>query len=204
MKNDDQIRSPARRGRPRGAANASRERILDAAIEHFAKNSYDETGLRDIATAAGMDVAYVHRLFGSKRRLFAETVSAAVNPRELFTGPAEDLPRLLAWDLLAHRGRRIQAIEIIVRSMGSREAGPIVRDFMMRECIDPMSESLEDDATKAAIVGAIVTGVATLRNVIGLDPLREAEGGRLERLLAHVFEAATEFKDADQRRRRKS
>lgn len=200
MKADDQNGSPARRGRPRGAATASRERILDAAIEHFSKNSYDEAGLRDIAAAAGVDVAHVHRSFGSKKLLFAEAVSAAVQPRELFTGSTADLPRLLAWDLLAHRGRRLQGIDIIVRSMSSREAGPIVRDFMMRECIAPLSGNLDDDATKAAVVGALVTGVAILRNVIGLDPLREPEGGKLERLLAHVFEAATQFKDADRQR----
>jgi hypothetical protein len=35
-----------------------------------------------------------------------------------------------------------------------------------------------------------------------LDPLREPEGGKLERLLAHVFEAATEFKDANRQRRK--
>ena len=189
-----------RRGRP-PAGNGTRERILDAAIEHFSKGSYGEIGLRDIAATAGVDVAYVHRSFGSKKRLFAEAVSTAVQPGELFTGPADDLPRLLAWDLLAHRGRRLQGIEIIVRSMSSREAGPIVRDFMMRECIGPLAETLDGATRKAAVVGALVTGVAILRNVVSLDPLREPEGGELERLLAHVFEAATHFKDPDRRRR---
>ena len=189
------------KGRP-PAGNDTRERILDAAIERFSKNSYNETGLRDIAAAAGVDVAYVHRSFGSKKSLFAEAVRTAVQPRELFTGPAEDLPRLLARDLLGHRGRRLQGIDIIVRSMTSREAGPIVREFMMRECIGPLSETLDDDATKAAVVGAMVTGVAILRNVISLDLLREQEGGKLEWLLTHVFEAATGFKDASGRRRK--
>jgi AcrR family transcriptional regulator len=202
MKADDQYGSPARRGRPRGAAAVSRERNLDAAIDQFSKSSYDETGLRDIAAAAAVDVAYVHRLFGSKKQLFAEAVSTAVRPKELFTGPADNLPYLLALDLLAHRGRRLQGIEIIVRSISSREAGPIVRDFMMRECIKPLSANLDDDATKAAVIGALVTGVAILRNVVSLDPLREPEGGKLERLLAHVFESATEFKDVGRQRRK--
>jgi AcrR family transcriptional regulator len=202
MKVDDQDASRGYRGRTRGAATASRERILEAAIEHFSKSSYEETGLRDIATAAGVDVAYVHRSFGSKKRLFAEAVSAAVQPTELFTGPAEHLPRLLAWDLLAHRGRRLKGIDIIVRSMSSREAGPIVRDFMMRECIEPLAKNLDGATTKAAVVGAVITGVAILRNVIELAPLREPEGGELEQLLSHVFKQTTEFNGAGRRRRK--
>ena len=86
--------------------------------------------------------------------------------------------------------------------MTSREAGPIVREFMMRECIGPLSENLDGGTTNAAVVGALVTGVAIWRNVIGLDPLRDPEGGELERLLTHVFEAATKFKDADRKRRK--
>ena len=76
-----------RRGRP-PVANDTRERILEAAIEHFSRRSYEETGLREIASAARVDVAYVHRCFGSKKRLFADAVSAAVKPKELL----EELP----------------------------------------------------------------------------------------------------------------
>jgi AcrR family transcriptional regulator len=202
MKLDDQdAASRGRRGRTRGVETASRERILEAAIEQFSKSSYEETGLRDIARAAGVDVAYVHRSFGSKKRLFAEAVSAAVQPKELFAGPAEDLPRLLARDLLAHRGRRLQGIDIIVRSMTSREAGPIVREFMMGECIEPLAKNLDGATTKAAVVGAVITGVAILRNVIGLAPLREPEGGELEQLLSHVIEKATQFNGSGRRRK---
>jgi len=42
------------------------DRILAAAVKRFATNSYEATGLRDIASDAGVDVAYVHRRFGSK------------------------------------------------------------------------------------------------------------------------------------------
>lgn len=44
----------------------AKERILKAAIRRFARHSYEDTGLRDIANDADVDVAYVHRSFGSK------------------------------------------------------------------------------------------------------------------------------------------
>ena len=90
----EMVAQKRKRGRP-PVANDTRERILEAAIEHFSRRSYEETGLREIASAAQVDVAYVHRCFGSKKRLFADAVSAAVRPKELL----EELPRQDSGDL---------------------------------------------------------------------------------------------------------
>lgn len=175
-----------RRGRP-PEGNGTRVRILDAAIEHFSRNSYEETGLRDIAAAAGVDVAYVHRSFGSKKHLFSEAMSAAVQPKELLAGSPDELPGLIAWDLLAHRGSRLRGLDIIVRSLTSKEAGPVLREFIAREFVEPLAQRLDGSTTRAAVIAAEIMGVAILRNVISLAPLCEPEGGKLEHLLAHVI-----------------
>lgn len=178
------------RGRP-PVANDTRERILEAAIEHFSRRSYEETGLRDIAAAARVDVAYVHRCFGSKKRLFAAAVSAAVKPKELLEESTDKIPGTLAWDVLATRGTRAKGLDIILNSMASREAGPIVRNFYANEAVQPLAEKLGVPSMHAALIVALITGVATLRNVVGLASLGESEGGDLERLLAHlIWEAA--------------
>lgn len=168
----------------------ARDRILASAIELFSKGSYEETGLRDVAATAGVDVAYVHRAFGSKKRLFAEALGAAVRPRELFEAATEQLPEVLARDVLANRGSRIKGLDIIVRSMASPEAGSIVRNFITDEAVEPLSEKLGGRTTEAAVVAAIVIGIATLRYVIALAPLSEPEGGKLEDLLAHLIREA--------------
>lgn len=187
---DEAVAQKRRRGRP-PTANDTGERILDAAIEHFSKRSYEETGLRDIAATARVDVAYVHRCFGSKRRLFAEAVSAAVKPKELLEGPPDKIPGTLAWDVLATRGKRALGLDIILNSMASREAGPIVRDFYAEEAVKPLAEKLGISVTNAAVIAALITGVAALRNVVGLASLGEPEGGDLERLLAHLISETT-------------
>ena len=38
-------------------AVATRDRILDAAVLQFSRHSYDETGLRDVASEVGIDVS---------------------------------------------------------------------------------------------------------------------------------------------------
>ena len=192
-----------RRGRP-PVANDTRERILEAAIEHFSRRSYEETGLREIAAAAGVDVAYVHRTFGSKKRLFADAVSAAVKPTELFEGSPENIPVTLAWDVVATRGTRAKGLDIILNSMASREAGPIVRDFYANEAVKPLAEKLGVSEMHAALIAALITGVATLRNVVGLAPLGEPAGGDLERLLAHLIRETAKGAKTDLERTRTS
>ncbi|MGD9741085.1 MAG: TetR/AcrR family transcriptional regulator [Dongiaceae bacterium] len=59
------------------SGQATRRRIPKAAIGRFSRHSYEETGLRDIAAGAEVDVAFVHRSFGSKERLLTEAVRAA-------------------------------------------------------------------------------------------------------------------------------
>ena len=68
------------------AEDTTRERILKAAMLRFSTYSYEETGLRDIATDVGVDTAYVHRSFGSKEKLFREAVDAIVRPEMWFVG----------------------------------------------------------------------------------------------------------------------
>lgn len=175
-----------RRGRP-PVANDTRERILEAAIEHFSRRSYEKTGLREIASAARVDVAYVHRCFGSKKGLFADAVSAAVKPKELLQESPDKIPESLARDVLATRGTRAKGLDIILNSIASRDAGPIVQDFYDYEVVKPLAEKLDAPVMHAAVIAALITGVATLRNVVGLASLAEPEGGDLERLLAHLI-----------------
>ena len=53
-----------------------KERILASAMLLFARMPYSDTSLRDIAAAAGVDVAYVHRAFGSKAEIFRQALLA--------------------------------------------------------------------------------------------------------------------------------
>jgi AcrR family transcriptional regulator len=60
-------RRPAETGNARG--NATRARLLEAALEAFAERGFHGTGTRDIATAAGMSPAAVYVHYRSKEEL---------------------------------------------------------------------------------------------------------------------------------------
>lgn len=53
---------------------SAKARILRAAMLLFARQPFSETSLREIATEAQVDVAYVHRAFGSKIEIFQQAL----------------------------------------------------------------------------------------------------------------------------------
>jgi AcrR family transcriptional regulator len=65
----------------RQSAEERRESILDAALIEFAERGLHGTSTEDIAKRAGISQPYVFRLFGSKKRLFAEACARCM--REL-------------------------------------------------------------------------------------------------------------------------
>lgn len=57
------------------AKRATPDRILDAAEQLFARRGFHGVSIRDITSAAGVDVALVHYHFGSKMDLYAEVIA---------------------------------------------------------------------------------------------------------------------------------
>lgn len=87
----------------------TRERILDAAEQVFAKRGFDGASIRDIASQAGVQGALVHHHSGSKENLFFKVVSRR----------AEELARL-----------RLEALEE-QRAMGELDLRGIISAFIM-------------------------------------------------------------------------
>lgn len=58
----------------------ARTRLIDAAITLFAEKGYEGTSVRDLATAAGVNVAAVSYHFGSKDALYTEALRACLAP----------------------------------------------------------------------------------------------------------------------------
>lgn len=55
---------------------ASKERIIQAAVTLFARKGYAETGLRELAATAEVNLAMINYFFGSKKELLKEILNA--------------------------------------------------------------------------------------------------------------------------------
>ena len=74
----------------RHTAEQRRESILDAALVEFAAKGLHGTSTEDIAKRAGISQPYVFRLFGTKKKLFAEACRRCMREvREAMAAAAE-------------------------------------------------------------------------------------------------------------------
>ncbi len=74
-------------------ADATRQRMLEAAVELFAEGGLGGTSVRDVAGAAGVSLAMVHHYFGSKDDLYDACIDATYTELSAMKG---ELARELA------------------------------------------------------------------------------------------------------------
>jgi AcrR family transcriptional regulator len=108
-----------------------RTRILMAAGPVFADKGFDGSTVREISTAAGVNLAAVNYYFGDKERLYLETVKHA---REI-RSQQEPLPE---WDdSVAARDKLRGFVHTMLRRMVGLQAAPWQVRLMMREIVQP-------------------------------------------------------------------
>lgn len=178
-------------------AAATREAMLASARRHFARESYDHVGLREIAGDAGVDPALVSRYFGSKEQLFKQALRG--DDKHMMAGVTrEALPGHLA-GLLMDEGAscevtsaKIDRLLILLRSASSPQASEIVRDAIDEDILSPIAEIAAgpDAAMRASLCMAVVMGCGILRTAMAIDPLCGADPARLRDRLIALFTAA--------------
>jgi AcrR family transcriptional regulator len=83
-------------GAPRGDASVTRKLILAGARDLFARRGVDGVSVRQIAAAAGVNHALVHRYFGSKDDIVAEILEGEAQAMSLMARPEADAVTSLA------------------------------------------------------------------------------------------------------------
>ena len=180
---------PARFVRPAAGAN-TRQRILKAAMLRFSSQSYESTGLRDIASDVGVDMAYVHRSFGSKEKLFRAAVEATLMPDSWLVAEPADIHRSLVADLLADKGAdEILPFDIVVRSFSSPDASRVLREIMEENFVRPfVSKCPQVSKECASMIVAVLAGVGIFRDVVNAPALQGGERDtELSDMLANVI-----------------
>jgi AcrR family transcriptional regulator len=176
---------PARR---RNAA-ATKEALKRAALEAFTRAGYDGVGLREIATAAGVDPRLVGRYFGSKAELFAETLELTTESRPMVPPVTPDA----AAELLtrARAENYLDGYLMTIRSTSNPEATAILRDVIERHGAQPLAALLTGPHRdgRAALLIAINMGILLMRDILGTAALTNEEGEDLVPYLEAAFKA---------------
>jgi len=128
---------PPSRG-PRSDGVEARSRILYTALRLFAEGGFAKTSTREIAKAAGVNIAAISYYFGDKAGLYAATFN------EPMGGSANDLVKLFEDPALPTR----EALRLYMNAyVEPLKRGEIVRQCMrlhMREMVEPTSQWAEE------------------------------------------------------------
>ena len=178
-------------------AEATRCAILEAARSRFAHNSYDNVGIREIASEAGVDSALISRYFGCKEDLFNRVLESA-KKSDLFQGGRDGLARRTAEHLVDEHGgdKPLDDLLILLNSAGSETAGEMVRRSIHERYNEPMSELLggRDPLLRARLFGSVLMGLIISSKIHGAqffsDLPRDAMIDRLTRLIEEAISEA--------------
>lgn len=188
-------------GRRRRDAAATRRALLDAACRRFADDGFDASSVRDIAEDAGVNVALIHRYFGSKEGLFQACLAAAVEELGRTTGAVssvDQIPGAVAQAVGATaQGRARTLLPLLLRSSGNEQTERVRADLLRSfgERLAGVAGWRADDPDghplllRAELVLAVAVGVTVLRASARVEPLASASDRDLVGPLRAVVEA---------------
>lgn len=177
--------------RPRNA-EATRAAILEAARERFARESYDDVGMRDIAGDVGVDAALVSRYFGSKEDLFVAVLDSCENGADLMEGDRATFGRRVAHEAIfeTKSESKLKGLLILLRSVGSTKAMELVQRTGNLRFFNPFTEWVggDDAAVRARLGAAFIMGMAVSREITGGFGLTADECRSMEARMAAILQ----------------
>lgn len=160
-----------------GSSVETRRAIFEAAGRLFHRKGYNGASVRAIAAEAGVDPALVIRYFGSKERLFLDTV-ALVGEFDLFPDvPLDQLGRQVVRTVLADLPQQtFEAWRAMVAASGSDGVRQRLIEVMEQVVIAPLAPRLPGDrpALRARLIAAQVAGLLDAVAVLGDEHIAAA------------------------------
>lgn len=178
-------------------ADQTRDKLLQAARAAFWARGYSNVSLRDIARAAGVDVALVSRYFGGKQGLFEAALEGAFDWPDLFDGTADPVGTIVAkFSDPAKEDFERQVVRMILMNATEPDVGPLVRAEMERKLLAPLRTRMggEGAAANVALFVAVLLGASLARQGLQLHGLADQPAETYAAELRHLVDAALSFK----------
>ena len=182
-------------------AAATRQLLLDAARQRFAREGYAATTVREIADDAGVNVALISRYFESKEGLFEACLAAVVEEMDRTSQgipEANQVPATMARQIAGantRNGSNKAILMLLLRPSGD-ERTEAMRIGVLRGVAERLAavtgwESGHPDADqlmlRSQVLLAASLGITLLRAGSGLEPLASATEQDLAAVLTDLF-----------------
>lgn len=175
-------------------AQQTREKLLQQARLQFWANGFSNVSVRQIAKAAGVDVALISRHFGNKLGLFQASLDGAFS---LFdTRPENEAALVDQFVRLYAETPRTSSEPSIIRMLltnaHDEEVGEWVRDLYDQNVQAALRDLL--GAERAALFAAVLFGISVVEKSLKVDGIAEPKSETYRAQLRHMMDAALNYK----------
>lgn len=175
-------------------ADRTREKLLTQARRMMWARGYGAVSLREVAQAAGVDVALISRYFGGKYGLFEATLKDAF-PTEFLAGvtPETLVDRMVTLFVEAPRGGEDPSpIRMILMNSHDDEVGDLVRETHETHWAAPLTTML-GSPQKAALFGAVAFGLSVTEKSLRMEGIAPVGTPEYAAQLRHLMQSALDF-----------
>lgn len=186
------------RGRRPTGGNNVKDSILKAASDLFARQGYDRTSLRHIASAAEVDPSLILHYFGSKKKLFVTSMAPLLEgPRRLPTaleGDSKNIGERLATmfvKLIANDETQKLMLGMFRSVSSDTESASVLQEFVEDAIMTTIEEYLPgpNKRLQANILGSQMIGIFVARYIVKVEPLASIDDDQLIKYLAPRIQA---------------
>ena len=163
---------------PQRDAARTREAILRAAQKLFAEKGYTTTGVREVASEAGVNSALIRRYFTSKEGLLRAAVEDILRIEPFTAGSRADFGRR-AVDTLLQGETRPNPLAMMILATADPAARILCQDLLHERIIVPLAAWLggPDAMERAAQLNILWVGFMTARQILPLRILSSGDIG---------------------------
>ncbi|MEQ6250271.1 TetR family transcriptional regulator [Sulfitobacter sp. HNIBRBA3233] len=174
----------------------TRDKLLTEARRLLWARGYSAVSLRQITTAAGVDVALVSRYFGSKQGLFEATLDGAFDVPEV-ADESELLEMVVHMFVSAPRGGEMPSmLQLMLMNAHDPEVGDRVRAAQIAGMQDKLTATLGGDARRAALFMSAVLGMSVAEKSLHLPGIPPHDTPEYEAQLRHLLSCALAWRPA--------
>jgi len=171
-------------------AMKTQDKLLLHARRQFWSNGYSNVSLRQIASAAGVDVALISRHFGGKMGLFEATLEGAFQVFEV--PPSNEAELVDAFiRIFAETPRTTtepSAIRMLLTNSHDEEVGTTVRSLYDKHIQQALRTLLGEE--RAALIAAVIFGFSVAEKSLRIEGIASPSSPEYEAQLRHLLEAA--------------
>ena len=172
---------------------STKEVLLTHACRLFWSRGYSNVSVREVAKAAGVDVALIARYFGSKLGLFEATLETLekLDP-SAFPNANALIDTIVELFANAPDGNgEASPVSLILMNAGDPEVGQLVTECQNENWQNPMEEII-GSKSRAAVFFAAILGFSVVQKTMRMDGIAAPGSDEHREQLRHVLKSALE------------